>query len=91
VPAGGLVPMTVPASTVSLGWLTCLMVRPRLPSVLAAVAGSCPETSGIWTCCFPVETKRVMIVPFSTWLPAGGSVRVTLPASTVSLFSCWTL
>src|SRR4249919_3151962 len=46
-----------------------------------------PTTFGTWTGVAPDETTSTTVEPLSTWVPAGGSVRMTVPAATVSLAS----
>ena len=55
---------------------------------VAAVASVLPSTSGTGICSAPVDTTIVTSVPFGTVWPAGGRVRITFPAGTVSLASC---
>ena len=44
-----------------------------------------PITFGMLTCCGPVETLTVTVEPGGTFVPAAGSVPITLPGATVLL------
>src|SRR5260370_3828482 len=82
VPAGGLVPITVPTGASEP---TLPMVETRCTRCSAACAAACvsPLTLGTTEVNGPLETSRVIAVPFDT-RPAG-LVPTTRPFATVLL------
>ena len=82
VPAGGLVPITVPTGAFEP---TLAMVEIRCTRCNAACAAACvsPCTVGTTEVKGPLETRIVIVVPFDT-RPAG-LVPTTMPLATVLL------
>ena len=82
VPAGGLVPVTVPTGAFEP---TLTMVKVRCTRCSAACASACfsPFTAGTREVNGPLETRMVTAVPFAT--RPDGLVPTTVPLATVLL------
>src|SRR5271169_5083100 len=85
VPAGGSVPITIPAGTVALEVLCTSGTKPApCRRSLASVACS-PWTSGRATLAGPPETTILTVEPLLSELPAGGDWVTTRPVATRTL------
>src|SRR5207302_829473 len=80
VPAGGLVPVTVPFAAFEP---TLTMVKVRCARCIAACASACfsPFSAGTREVKGPLETSMVIAVPFAT--RPDGVVPTTMPLATV--------
>src|SRR5205807_5075812 len=94
-PAAGVVEMSLPAGTVSDGWVCWVVWKPAWPRALAASVAFWPTTLGTRTWPVPEETVRVTVDPRSTLVPGDGLWSRTsfwgwsLARAAVLTVNCW--
>ena len=77
----------MPLSTSSLALSSTLTFSPMASRAAVADSWLSPVTSGTFISLGPLLMTRVTVSPFFTVSPAPGLMEMTLPISTVSLFS----
>ena len=86
MPAGIFWETTLPVSNLSLStFSTVIFLNPSFDAFLFTLSSSIPTKLGISTVFLPDETRKSTFDPFLTFLPALGSLSITVFSFTSSL------